>query len=103
MAENIGQVNLRQHMDILSTSRTEISKRGFILVCLDRDSKASYDSLRSYYDEFLGAGSYSDSQAILEKAESKVTPEDLINLQFTSGKSTVPTEPSTLFCILSPD
>lgn len=83
MAKNIGPADMKGHMECLVKQPKEGRPR---VICLDRTSATSDIPLQGYYDEFLGAASYSDSQRHLEEAERKVSPDDVINLQFTSGK-----------------
>lgn len=72
-------------MDILTMPQGN-SGQHFKIVCFDQMSGPS----RIPYPEFLGAARYSDSQRELEREEGKVSPDDVINLQFTSGTTGAP-------------
>lgn len=80
MAAAAGPTNLLNHINILQYKTASTT-----IITLDRPNSLTIDGNRTMdYKEFLKQSS--TSYRLLEQAEKKVKPEDVINLQFTSGK-----------------
>lgn len=85
IATSIGQVNLARHIDVLQAEQSK-NKGCLQLVCLDRPTASKGPPL-SHYHDFLNTHAGNGAHESLEEAERRVDPNDVINLQFTSGEA----------------
>lgn len=81
IAQKIGTRSLAPHIDALTKNTTNMPS---VLLSSGVASEASHTNMTSY-STFV-AGRHSISRATLNQAESQVRCEDIVNLQFTSGK-----------------
>ncbi|KXJ85715.1 hypothetical protein Micbo1qcDRAFT_127508 [Microdochium bolleyi] len=84
MAAAVGPANLLNHINILRSKAASVT-----IITLDHPKSLSAEGKRTIdYKEFLKPSG--TSYRALEQAEKRVKPEDVINLQFTSGTTGAP-------------
>ena len=88
LAESIGLKSLCKHFDFINNSADLPHLRQIIMLGGSRSSNKSPRAILSY-DQFLSAASHV-SRTELEQAERRVNPDDILNLQFTSGTTGSP-------------
>lgn len=86
IAATIGQVSLQEHINIIHNERSKSPNDDLYTVCLDRQRMLEGKTF-FYYQDFLKSEAGAATFADLDRAERKVDPDDVINLQFTSGES----------------
>lgn len=85
ITSSIGTRKYSSHIETLlegSSAKSKLRR----LVCLDNTCYASKGIECQSYSTFVAdSGSIFMNEATLKRAERKVTPSDVVNLQFTSG------------------
>jgi hypothetical protein len=85
MANSIGPRDNTQHAKLLCRSKTSLRK--LVLTATTPEHLKGFGTITPVsYDSFVGSGKLSlASSRWLQKAQSSLCAEDVINLQFTSG------------------
>jgi hypothetical protein len=86
IAASIGQLSLQEHVTALCTQQSDAREDALQTICLLDREKDTRRQDSVHYQEFLQGNGDKVPDEVLASAEKKVGPDDVINLQFTSGK-----------------